>query len=177
MFTAGVALRRGEAGERTIPRGCAPLYGVETVTALLLNVFGPRQDPSSPYSGVISIFVDRALRREPVTVFGDGSQSRDFVFVEDVVDANLRAAAAPAASGRVYNVATGRVTTVNELAAMLGRVVGREVAIAYQPPRQGDILHSLADIGRARADLGYEPKTAIETGLERLVEHVRRTRS
>ena len=163
------------ASERYLA-ACAPLYGVETVTLRYFNVFGPRQDPSSPYSGVISIFVERALRGDRVTVYGDGTQSRDFVFVEDVVEANLRAATTPGVSGRVYNVATGNETTVNELAAMLGRVVGRELAVAYEPRRPGDILKSLADIGRARADLGYAPRIGIEAGLERLVAHVRAER-
>jgi nucleoside-diphosphate-sugar epimerase len=149
------------------------LYGVETVSLRYFNVFGPRQDPTSAYSGVISIFVDRILRGAPLTIFGDGEQYRDFVYVDNVVDANIAAATRPSVSGRAYNVACGQKTSLNELAAILGRIVGKDVRPTHAPPRAGDIRESLADIGLARAELGYEPKVGVEEGLGRLVEWVR----
>jgi UDP-glucose 4-epimerase len=151
----------------------ARLYGVETVALRYFNVFGPRQDPSSPYSGVISIFVDRALRGESPTIFGDGQASRDFVFVSDVVDANVAAATAPAASGKAFNVACGRQTTLNELCAMLGRIVGKDLTPRHAAPRAGDIVASVASIERARSGLRYAPKIGVEEGLRRLVDFVR----
>jgi UDP-glucose 4-epimerase len=155
-------------------RTFAHLYGVETVALRYFNVFGPRQDPSSPYSGVISVFVRRLLANEPLVIFGDGLQSRDFVYVADVVEANMRAAVAKGASGRVYNVARGERTTLLQLAEMLGRVVGTTTAPTLGPDRAGDIRHSQASIDRARAELGYVPRVALEAGLEALVAHVRR---
>jgi UDP-glucose 4-epimerase len=150
----------------------AKLFGVETVALRYFNVFGPRQDPSSAYSGVISIFVDRILRGAPITIFGDGEQSRDFVYVANVVDANLLAATRPQATGRVYNVGCGQRTTLRELAAILGAICGREVKPSFAPARTGDIRDSLADIGRARAELGYEPRIGVEEGLRALVRSV-----
>ena len=151
----------------------AKLYGVETVSLRYFNVFGPRQDPSSPYSGVISIFVERALKGEAPTVFGDGMQSRDFVFVADVVQANVQAATVSGVSGRAYNVGRGAKTTLNELLATIGRIVGRDMTPTYAAPRAGDIKESLADISLARAELGYAPSVDVEEGLRRLVEFVR----
>ena len=155
-------------------RTFARLYGVETVALRYFNVFGPRQDPASPYSGVISVFVRRLLSRQPISIFGDGQQSRDFVNVADVVQANLLAAHAPAASGHVYNVARGDRTTLLELATTLGRVVGTAVAPTLAPERAGDIRHSQATIERARRELGYEPRVDLETGLTGLVDHERK---
>lgn len=155
-------------------RTFARLYDVETVALRYFNVFGPRQDPSSPYSGVISVFVQRLLAGEPLTIFGDGQQSRDFVYVGDVVEANLRAARARGASGRVFNVARGERTTLLELAAILGRVVGSPAAPALAAERAGDIRHSQAAIDRARKELGYEPRVDLERGLAALVDHERR---
>ncbi len=152
------------------------LYGVETVSLRYFNVFGPRQDPRSPYSGVISIFVDRLLAGQVPTIFGDGQQCRDFVFVENVVDANLLAGTVPAAAGRAYNVACGERTTLNQLLAILAKLCGREVKPVYAPPRAGDIRDSLAAIDRARSELGYAPKVGVEEGLRRLLEHERRAR-
>jgi UDP-glucose 4-epimerase len=151
----------------------AKLYGVETVSLRYFNVFGPRQDPSSPYSGVISVFVDRALRGEAPTIFGDGKQCRDFVYVANVVDANLLAATREGMSGRAFNVACGARTTLNELLAAVGRIVGRAIEPVRAAPRAGDIRESVADIGRARAELGYEPKVGLEEGLGLLIRHVR----
>jgi UDP-glucose 4-epimerase len=150
----------------------ARLYGVETVSLRYFNVFGPRQDPSSAYSGVISIFVDRARRGEPVTLFGDGSAYRDFVFVEDVVTANMLAAREPLASGRAFNVGRGEKTTLNDLVAMIGRVVGRPLVVKHEAPRVGDIAESLADISLARKVLGFEPRVPVEEGLRRLLAYV-----
>jgi UDP-glucose 4-epimerase len=153
----------------------AKLYGVETVSLRYFNVFGPRQDPSSPYSGAISVFVDRALRGEAPTIFGDGQQCRDFVYVANVVDANLLAATREGVSGRAYNVGCGARTTLNELLAAIGRIVGRTIEPVRAAPRAGDIRESVADIGRARVELGYEPKIALGEGLKRLIEHIRST--
>ena len=148
------------------------LYGVQTVALRYFNVFGPRQDPTSAYSGVISIFVDRALTGRTPTIFGDGSASRDFVFVDDVVQANLAAASREGVSGRAINVACGKGTTLNELLGCLGRVTEREIRATYAAPRAGDIPVSLADIGLARKLLGYEPRVGIEEGLRALVASV-----
>ncbi len=149
------------------------LYGVETVSLRYFNVFGERQDPRSPYSGVISIFVDRALKGEPVTIYGDGGQSRDFVYVGNVVDANLRAGMTPGIGGRAYNVACGKSTTLLGLLGVVEKIVGKKVERTFAPPRQGDIRESLADIGRISKDLGYEPTVGVEEGLKRLIDHVR----
>jgi UDP-glucose 4-epimerase len=144
-------------------------YGVETVALRYFNVFGPRQDPSSPYSGVISVFVDRALAKKPVTIFGDGEACRDFVYVDDVVDANLAAATRDGVSGQVFNVARGERTTLNELVDMLARILRREIRPSYGSPRAGDITKSVADITHALNHLGYQPKVGVEDGLARLV--------
>src|SRR5206468_2198490 len=133
--------------------------------------FGPRQDPSSSYSGVISVFVKRALAGEPLAIFGDGGQTRDFVYVENVVDANVLAAAATAASGRVYNVGCGGRTTLLELANAVGAAAQRPPRIELRDARAGDIRHSAADIARARAELGYEPTVGLAEGLARLLAH------
>ncbi len=150
----------------------AKLFDVETVALRYFNVFGPRQDPKSAYSGVISIFVDRILGGRPITFFGDGSQCRDFVYVANVVDANILASTRTRAevSGRVYNVACGKRTTLVELVSLIERAVGRTVSRSFADPRAGDIKESVADIARARAELGYEPAIEVEEGLKRLVE-------
>ena len=122
------------------------------------------------------MFVDRALRGTGPTVFGDGEQCRDFVYVADVVDANLAAATRAGIGGRAYNVACGKRTTLNSLLAMLGRIVGRDLKPAYAAARAGDIKESLADISRARTELGYEPRIEVEEGLRRLLEHERAKR-
>jgi UDP-glucose 4-epimerase len=151
------------------------LFGVETVALRYFNVFGPRQDPKSPYSGVISIFVDRILGGRPLTFFGDGSQSRDFVYVANVVDANMLAGTRPSkgVSGRVFNVACGKRTTLLELASLIERAAGRTVARSFAEPRAGDIRDSVATIERTRADLGYAPAIDVQEGLRLLVEYVR----
>jgi len=145
------------------------LYGVEGVSLRYFNVFGPRQDPRSPYSGVISIFADRALSGREVTIYGDGLQTRDFVFVDDVVQANVLAATVPLASGRAYNVARGERTTLLDLLGTIARIAGCEVEPIHAPPRSGDIRHSFADVSRARRELGYEPAVTVEEGLRQLL--------
>jgi UDP-glucose 4-epimerase len=145
------------------------LYGVETVSLRYFNVFGERQDPSSPYSGVISIFASRARAGKDVTIFGDGEQSRDFVYVGNVVDANMLAATKPAANGRAYNVGCGKRTTLLELLAAIGRIVGRDVTPKHEAPRAGDIVDSVADITRITTELGYAPKVGLDEGLRRLM--------
>ncbi len=149
------------------------LYGVEGVSLRYFNVFGPRQDPRSPYSGVISIFVERALAGEVPTIFGDGLQTRDFVEVDDVVQANVLAATRPQANGRAYNVGGGRETSLLDVLAAIGRAVGRTITPNHAPPRAGDIRASVADIRRAREELGYAPRVSVEDGLARLVEWAR----
>ena len=152
------------------------LYGLEGVSLRYFNVFGPRQDPRSPYSGVISIFVNRALAGEPPTVFGDGEQCRDFVYVQNVVQANLLAGRVPGAAGRCYNIGCGQRTTLNELLRMLGRLSGKEMSPRYAPARSGDIRESLADISRAQRELGYQPEICVEAGLAGLFAHQRALR-
>jgi len=144
-------------------------YGLETVVLRYFNVFGPRQDPNSPYSAVIPRFIT-ALRdgRAPV-VYGDGEQSRDFTYVANAVEANLLACEAPDAPGRVMNVACGEQTSLNTLLHNLGHIMGREVAPAYEPPRPGDVKHSLADISLARELLGYSVAVPIAEGLRETV--------
>jgi UDP-glucose 4-epimerase len=147
----------------------ASLYKLDSVSLRYFNVFGPRQDPSSPYSGVISIFVDRLLSGRAPTIFGDGEQTRDFVYVEDVVRANLLAGLAPGASGQVFNVARGESTTLRAVYDALGHATGVNVAPHFAESRAGDIRHSRADIGRARSILGFEPQVHVAEGLARLV--------
>ena len=143
-------------------------FELETVVLRYFNVYGPRQDPFSPYSGVISIFVDKMSMGKPVTIFGDGEQTRDFVFVSDVVRANLLAAVVPEAAGQLFNIGTGRAITVNHLFDSLSGILSYTGKPAYQPPRAGDVRHSYADSGRARSVLGWQPRIDLERGLERL---------
>ncbi len=143
------------------------LYGLETVCLRYFNVYGPRQDPSSPYSGVISIFMTLAAEKRPPSIYGDGEQSRDFVFVKDVVQANILAADTPGAGGERLNVGTGRSVTVNQLWGAVCRMTGLELSPNYEPPRAGDIRESLADIDRARNLLGFDPAFSFEEGLEK----------
>jgi UDP-glucose 4-epimerase len=146
------------------------LYGLEAVALRYFNVFGPRQDPSSPYSGVISIFMDRIRQGGRPTIYGDGEQTRDFVYVADVVEANIRAAQAPAAAGQAINIATGSTITINELLRAVCRLREQPFDPEYQAAREGDIRHSRADISRARDLLGWSPRVDFETGLQRLFE-------
>ena len=152
-------------------------YGLETVCLRYFNVFGPRQDPSSPYSGVLAKFITQMLRGEQPTLFGDGEQSRDFTYIDNVVEANLLACKAPVAqaAGQVFNVATGRRVTLNETFRALQGLTSYTGTAKYGPERGGDIKHSLADISKAEAALGYKPSVDLEEGLRRTVEWYRKS--
>jgi UDP-glucose 4-epimerase len=145
----------------------ASLYELETVALRYFNVFGPRQDPTSQYAGVIARFCTAALRGQPYSVQGDGLQSRDFTYVENVVRANLAAATAPDVAGQVFNIACGERITLLDMAGILNRLVGREIPAEHGPPRPGDVRHSLADIDKARRILGYTPEIGFADGLAR----------
>ena len=145
------------------------VYGLETVSLRFFNVFGPRQDPTSPYSGVLSLFIAALLEGRPPTIFGDGEQSRDFTYVDNAVEACLLACTAPQASGKVFNVATGQRYSLNRVFAYLRSIMGVNIEPIYGQPRPGDILHSQAEISLARKALGYEPKILLEEGLSRTV--------
>lgn len=150
------------------------LYGLETVSLRYFNVFGPRQDPRSPYSGVVSRFVECVRSGRPPVVFGDGLQSRDFVFVRDVVQANLLAMeSATAGRGDVCNVASGRTASLLDLLAALASLTGRDLAPVFEPARAGDIRHSSAAIEKAVTGLGYRPAYGLEKGLRELLVHER----
>lgn len=150
------------------------LYGLETVSLRYFNVYGPRQDPSSMYSGVISKFVDQMLSGGTPTIFGDGRQSRDFVFVKDVVQANMLAMQSEAVGrGEVFNVATQERTSLLELVDTLARLLGVRAQPCFAEARAGDVRHSLADITRAREALGFAPRYSMEAGLRLLIEEVR----
>jgi UDP-glucose 4-epimerase len=147
----------------------AHTYGIETVRLRFFNIFGPRQRADSPYSGVIALFTAAMSRGEAPKVHGDGTQSRDFTFVENAVQALTRAADAPEVSGNVYNVGTGRSVSVLDLVATLNRVLGTRLDPIFGPTRAGDVKFSRADISRTRADLGYDPAVCFEDGLRRTV--------
>jgi UDP-glucose 4-epimerase len=150
-------------------------YQLETVSLRYFNVFGPRQDPSSPYSGVLAKFITAMLRGEQPAIYGDGEQSRDFTYIDNAVEANLLACKAPAAqvAGQMFNVATGRRVTLNETFKLLQGLTSYSGQPKYGPDRGGDIRHSLADISKAEAALGYKPKVDFEEGLRRTVEWYR----
>jgi len=150
-------------------------YGLETVCLRYFNVFGPRQDPSSPYSGVLARFITKMLKGESPTIFGDGEQSRDFTYIDNTVNANLLASTAPAekAAGKMFNIATGRRITLNETFKALQGLTGYSGKANYAAERGGDIKHSLADISKAEANLGYKPSVDFEEGLRRTVEWYR----
>lgn len=148
------------------------LYGQQMVALRYFNVFGPRQDPKSPYSGVISIFVDRLNAGTVPTIYGDGEQTRDFVYVGDIVQANLKSMFAGSESFRVLNVGCGRQTSLNQLLAQLKELTGSAVTPIYADARTGDILHSLADISRIQEELGYVPNYSLAEGLRLLLESV-----
>lgn len=147
------------------------VYGLETVSLRYFNVFGPRQDPGSQYSGVVSRFISALLSGERPVIFGDGEQSRDFTYIDNVVSANLKAATAKDASGKVINVANGERITLNQLLAELKDLTGKQdVTAEYRDPRVGDVKHSLADISLAREFLGYESKVGLREGLQRTID-------
>lgn len=152
-------------------------YNFETVCLRYFNVFGPRQDPGSQYSGVISRFIDALASGTRPVIFGDGEQSRDFTYVANVVDANLRAAESASGVGQVINVANGQRTTLNELLETLKRITGRtQVQAEYRDVRVGDVRHSLADIARARELLNYEPRVDLEEGLRKTLDWWKQSR-
>jgi nucleoside-diphosphate-sugar epimerase len=147
------------------------VYGLETVSLRYFNVFGPRQDPSSQYSGVVSRFISDLLGGKQPVIYGDGEQSRDFTYIDNVVDANLKAAESKQASGQVINIANGERISLNQLLAELISLTGKAGVVAdFQPPRAGDVKHSLADITRARTLLGYEPRVALRSGLQLTID-------
>ena len=151
------------------------VYGLETVCLRYFNIFGPRQDPNSQYSGVLALFIRQMLNRETPTIFGDGETSRDFTYIENAVQANLKASLAPASevAGCVFNIATGRRFTLNQAFQELKTITGYSGDLIYGPEREGDIKHSLADISLAQKAFGYEPKVGFTEGLELTVKWYR----
>ncbi len=143
------------------------VYGLENACVRYFNVFGPRQDPTSQYSGVLSRFMLAIIEGQPLVVYGDGEQSRDFTFIENVVDETLRACEATGASGMVFNGGTGARITINQVLKLLEKITGKKVQAKYEPPRTGDIRDSQADISLARRVLGYQPLVQFEEGLAR----------
>ena len=149
------------------------LYGLETVTTRYFNVFGPRQDPGSPYSGVISLFIKALSEGTQPVIYGDGEQTRDFTYVTNVVDGVLRAAETPGVGGEVFNVATNNRTSLNQLLATLKKIFGSNVEPIYREPRAGDVRDSQADISKAQQMLGYQPTVGLEEGLRKTVDWFR----
>jgi nucleoside-diphosphate-sugar epimerase len=162
----GLSKQVGEAYGRVFQE----LYGLEFVALRFFNVFGPRQDPGSAYSGVLSLFSAALLSGTQPTVYGDGEQSRDFIYVQNVVEAILLAAEANAASGLAFNIGTGNRSTLNQILALLGKITGRPARAKYAAPREGDIRDSQADISLAKKVLGYNPRFGFEEGLKRTWE-------
>jgi len=150
------------------------LYGLDSVSLRYFNVFGPRQDPHSDYAAVIPIFITRLLQRAAPHIYGDGEQSRDFTYIDNVVSANLKACDGAPKRGDVVNIACGARYTLNELYRTLVQVIGKHLEPRYEAARPGDVRHSMADVSRARALLGWEPQVDFRTGLERTVEWYRR---
>jgi UDP-glucose 4-epimerase len=150
-------------------------YGVETVSLRYFNIFGPRQDPTSPYSGVLAKFITQMLKGEQPTIYGDGAQSRDFTYVENVVHANLLACKAPASevAGRIFNVASGTRIDLNEMFRVLKKLIGYHGEVNHAPERAGDVKHSLADLSHAEKHLGYKPQVNFEEGLRRTIDWYR----
>ncbi len=141
------------------------LYGLETVCLRYFNVYGPRQDPSSPYSGVIAIFMIKAILEQQPVIYGDGNQYRDFIFVNDVVKSNLLAASRDKAAGEVFNIGSGSCIRINQLWDIICQQSGRKIEPEYEPPRAGDIFKSIADISHAKSQLGFEPDCSFEKGI------------
>jgi UDP-glucose 4-epimerase len=160
------------AGELYCQAFCAT-YGLPTVTVRYFNVFGPRQDPNSEYAAVIPKFVMKMLAGEPPTIFGDGKQSRDFTYVANVVEGNLRAASVADATGKTFNIACGESLDLLQLVAAINRVLGTQIEPTFDPPRAGDVRDSLADISQARQVLDYKPVVEFDEGLRRSIEYYR----
>jgi nucleoside-diphosphate-sugar epimerase len=152
------------------------LYSLETISLRYFNIFGPKQDPASIYSAVIPRFIEALLDGKAPVIFGDGEQSRDFTFIDNVVQANLLAMSLERSQGEVINVACGNRMSLNHLLTILEKILGSNLSPVYQSPRKGDVLHSLADISRGKQVLNYIPKVGIETGLARTVEYFRKQR-
>ncbi|HET8925413.1 MAG TPA: SDR family oxidoreductase [Candidatus Acidoferrum sp.] len=167
----GVTKYVGELYAQTFGR----CYGLENVSLRYFNIFGPRQDPSSPYSGVLAKFCAAFLEDTPPVVFGDGEQTRDFTYVENAVRANLLACEAPNVSGKVFNVGTGGRTSLNQVLRVLAKITGKTLEAKQEPPRDGDIRDSQADITQAKELLGYDPQVSFEEGLSRTFEWYRST--
>jgi nucleoside-diphosphate-sugar epimerase len=167
----GVTKYVGELYAKTFGR----CYGLETVCLRYFNIFGPRQEPNSPYSGVLAKFCTAFLEDSAPVVYGDGEHSRDFTFVENAVQANLLACEAPNVAGKVFNVGTGTRATLNHTLQLLRQISGRNLEAKYEPAREGDIRDSQADITRARELLGYDPQVSFEEGLQRTFEWYRST--
>ncbi len=148
-------------------------YGLETVALRFFNVYGPRQDPSSPYSGVLSLFMKALIERQAPTILGDGEQSRDFTYVQDVAALCIQASRAPGAPGKMYNAGNGNRYTLNHVWSVLQKIEGVEIAPVYGPPRAGDVRHSQAATGAAVRDLGHVPQFTLEEGLRRTLEWYR----
>jgi UDP-glucose 4-epimerase len=151
----------------------ASAYGLETVSLRYFNVYGPRQDPSSPYSGVLSLFMRAVLDGKAPTIFGDGEQSRDFTYVDDVAELNLKAARAAGVSGRMFNGGNGCRITLNQAWELVQRLAGVSIAALYGPPRAGDVRHSQADTASAVRELGHAPRFSFEEGMRRTLEWYR----
>ena len=145
-------------------------YGFETISLRYFNVFGPYQDPASQYAAVIPAFVTSILKDEPPTIYGDGEQSRDFSYIDNVVEANLLAARAPKTAGEIINIACGESVTVNQIIEMINEIVGKNVKPIYTDPRPGDVKHSLADISLARKTIGYKSVISFKAGLEKAID-------
>jgi UDP-glucose 4-epimerase len=148
-------------------------FGLETVSLRFFNVYGPRQDPSSPYSGVLSVFMKSVLARTSPTIHGDGEQTRDFTYVEDVADLCMKAAESPCAAGKMYNAGNGGRYSLNQLWKLLQKIEGVEIPATYGPPRAGDVRDSMADTTAAARDLNHSPRYSIEEGLKRTLEWYR----
>jgi len=146
------------------------LYGLETVSLRYFNIFGPKQDPASIYSAVIPRFIDALLKEHPPLIFGDGEQSRDFTYIDNVVQANLLAMSAEHLHGEAINIACGKRVSLNQLLNILKEIVGSKVSPVHEEPRKGDVKHSLADINKGKKILNYDPQVGIEMGLKKTVE-------
>lgn len=148
-------------------------FGLETISLRYFNVFGPNQDPASQYAAAIPAFVTAILKQQPPTIFGDGQQSRDFTYVDNIVDANLLAARVEHTAGQVVNVACGQAVTVNEIIDMINDLTGENIKPLYSDPRPGDVKHSLADITLAKKLIGYEPKVPFKKGMQLAIDWYR----